>query len=96
MKLQVTAKVFLYPGMAGWHFVFLDKKNSEKIKKKYGKSRRGFGAIRVAVTLGKTKWETSIFPDKKSDTYLLPLKAKVRYAEGIFDGDTVKFSIRII
>jgi len=37
----------------------------------------------------KTTWETSMFPDKKSGTYILPLKASVRKKEVIMRGDEV-------
>src|SRR3989344_827481 len=42
---KVRSKVWLYPGMAGWHFVNVDKKQSAALKEKYGKRRRGFGSI---------------------------------------------------
>jgi hypothetical protein len=48
------------------------------------------------VTIGKTKWKTSVFPDKRSGTYLLPLKAEVRKKEGIFSEDTVSLTIELI
>ena len=38
----------------------------------------------------------SIFPDSKSGTYILPLKAKVRKKENIYEGDTVTFSCDIV
>ena len=91
----VRSRVWLYPGAAAWHFVNVDKKQSEDIKKRYGASARGFGSVPVRVTLGSTEWDTSIFPDKQSGTYLLPLKAKVRTAEGIGNGDDVTFSLKI-
>lgn len=81
--------------MAAWHFVNVDKKQSAEIKEKYGKVKRGFGSIRVRVTLGKTIWDTSIFPDKQSGTYLLPLKLSVRKAEGIETGDMISFTISV-
>ena len=81
---KFTSEVWLYPGMAGWHFISLPKNQSEAIKKKFGANARGWGSLRVSVTIGKTTWKTSIFPDKKSGTYLLPLKADVRKKEGIF------------
>ena len=81
--------------MAGWHFLSVPKKDSEDIKKRFGKKQRGWGSLPVVVTLGKTVWKTSIFPDKKSGSYLLPLKADVRKKEGIFSGDKVSFSIEI-
>ncbi len=95
-KYKVRSKVVLWPSAQGaWHFAYVDKKQSEGIRERFGKSRRGFGAVRVRVTLGKTKWETSIFPDSRSGTYLLPLKAQVRRAEGIDAGDTVTLTLDI-
>lgn len=81
--------------MAAWRFITVPKKESEVIRKKYGAQVRGWGSLPVSVTIGETSWNTSIFPDKKSGTYLLPLKAAVRKAEGIFDDDTVAFSLTI-
>ncbi len=92
---KVKAKVWLWPGeSAAWHFAYVDKKQSALIRERAKGPRRGFGGIRVKVTLGKTKWETSVFPDKRSGCYLLPLKASVRRAEGIEEGDTIIFSLK--
>ncbi len=92
---NLSSRVIVYPGFAAWRFIHLNKQTSAEIKKNFGAHAAGFGSIRVTVRIGKTSWDTSIFPDKKSGTYLLPLKAKVRRAEGIDDEDTVPFSIRI-
>ena len=88
---RMRSKVWPYPGMAAWRFLTLPKKQGREIKKKFGKNARGWGSIPVSVTVGKTTWHTSIFPDRKSGSYLLPLKAKVRKAESIFDHSTVLF-----
>jgi len=94
---KVRSRVVLWPGEQGaWHFAYVDKKQSAKIKQKYTGPRRGFGAVRVKVTVGKTSWQTSIFPDKRSGTYLLPLKAKVRTAEGISADDPITFTLEIL
>lgn len=96
MKYKVRGKVWLWPGEQGvWHFVHVDKKTSETIKAKHTRVRRGFGSVRVIATIGKTSWKTSIFPDSRSGTYLLPLKAAVRRAEGLSEGDTITFSLNI-
>ena len=94
-EYKIKASVWLYPGMAGWHFVNIPKKESVEINEKYGKNRRGFGSLPATVTTGKTSWKTSIFPDKRSGTYLLPLKAEVRKKEKFGNGDTVRFTIKI-
>ena len=93
MQLVFKAKVWIYPGGGTWHFVSIDKKDGLKVKKhQEGKLRRGWGAVKVSVTLGKSKWITSIFP-VKDGTYLLPIKSEIRKKEGVFDTDMV--SIRL-
>ena len=94
MRLKTTTTVWLYPGMSGaWHFASLDKESTEKVKKyQKGKPRAGWGSVPVEVTMGKTTWRTSIFPDSKSGTYILPLKAAVRKKEGIYEGDKITFT----
>ena len=94
-KYNLTSKIIKYPGMGGWHFLQVDKQSSKKIKDKHGQVRRGWGSIRVVVTLGKSTWKTSIFPDSKSGTYLLPLKAEVRQKEKVEAKDKVKFVLNI-
>lgn len=92
---KLTSKVFVYPGMNAWRFLGLPEKQGREIKQKFGARAKGWGSLPVSVTIGKTVWDTSIFPDKKSGTYLLPLKAKVRKAESISDDAMVKFFIKL-
>ncbi len=95
-EYKIKTRVWLYPGMAGWHFVSIPKKEAKEIKENFGKVSRGFGSLPVIVVIGKTTWKTSIFPDQKSDTYLLPLKAQVRKKEGFGNEDDIIFRIRIM
>ena len=94
-RYKMRGKVWLYPGMAGWHFVTLPKKQSAEIKKLFGILKRGWGSLRVVATVGKTSWATSIFPDKKAGAYLLPIKASVRKQESVVAGDTITFLVEI-
>ena len=93
MVYTFKSKVVVYPGMSAWRFIGLPKKEAQQIKEKFGKRAKGWGSLPVTATIGKTTWGTSIFPDKKSATYLLPLKAHVRKAEGIADTDSVQCRI---
>lgn len=96
MKYAQKAKVWLYPGAAAWHFITIPKNTSEKIRKKYAARTRGWGSLRVRVSLGESEWDTSIFPDKKSGTFLLPLKASIRKKEEVLEGETVSFTLAIL
>jgi hypothetical protein len=92
---KIKSQVWIYSGVSAWHFVSITKKQSKEIDKNFGSKKRGWGSLPVLVTLGKTSWVTSIFPDKKSNMYLLPLKASVRKKEEILNGDTINFSMTI-
>lgn len=91
----LQSSVLVYPGMNAWRFLTVPKKESQEIKDQFGAQAKGWGSLPVRVTVGRTIWKTSIFPDKRSGTYLLPLKAQVRKAEEIFDDDVVKFQIEL-
>ncbi len=91
----VKEKVWIYPGEAAWHFINLPKATSEKISKQYDKMHRGWRSLPVIATIGKTEWKSSVFFDKRTQTYLFPLKAEVRRKEKIVDGDTVRIKFKI-
>jgi hypothetical protein len=93
----IKAKLWLYSGHAAWHFLTTPKNISEKIKKKVAKGpRRGWGSVRVEATIGKSKWKTSIFPDSREGSYLLPVKADVRKREELLEGDMVPLKLRLL
>jgi hypothetical protein len=79
-KKHVTkTTLWIYPGDAAWHFITIPKVLSKELKEMHGKNAKGFGSLPV----GSTVWQTSVFPDAKSGTYLLPVKAAVRKVESI-------------
>lgn len=55
----------------------------------------GFGSAKVTATIGETVWQTSVFPHKDSGGWLLPIKAGVRKAENIVEGDDVRVIIAL-
>lgn len=92
----IKAKVWLYShNESSWHFVSVPKKQSDYIRERFESQKRGFGSIRVTVTIGTIMWKTSIFPDSKSGTYFLPLKVEIRKKAKIEEGDTINFTMEI-
>ncbi len=94
-EYRLKENVWRYQGEAGWYFIHLPKKVSREIREEFAAARRRWGSIPVRVTLGKSNWKTSVFPDSKSGCYLLPLKASVRKKESIVDGMSVACVISI-
>ena len=81
---EFTATVWRYDGQAAWYFLTLPVDLSEEIRART--ERVGFGSVRVDVRIGATSWSTSVFPDKESGSFVLPVKAAVRRAEDLDDG----------
>jgi hypothetical protein len=92
---KFKSKVWLYTGDGAWHFVSVPKEESKEIKSMTIGLTNGFGSIPVEVKIGKTTWSTSIFPDSKTGTYLLPLKKAVRVSEKISVGDEICIAMDI-
>jgi hypothetical protein len=53
----------------------------------------GWGMIPAELLIGSTRWTTSLFP--KDGGYVVPLKDRVRNAEGIRVGDTVTLRLAV-
>lgn len=79
-----------------WTFVRVPQELSEDIRDLAGTPRRGFGSVRVRAAIGGSRWSTSIFPDSGSGCYVMPVKAKVRKAEGLDEGDTASVTIELV
>lgn len=90
------AEIWLAESTGAWHFVSLPNHLADEIADTVDGSRPGFGSVRVSVTIGATTWATSIFPDAKRGTYVLPVKKAVRAAEGVEAGDEVDVALEAL
>lgn len=81
-----------------WTFVTLPVDASDEIRDRAAATgpRRGFGSVRVRVTVGTTTWQTSIFPDGARGAYVLPIKRAVRKAQSLEEGDTAEVTVEVL
>jgi len=79
-----------------WTFVSVPAEVSDEIRELTDGQRRGFGSVRVRVAVGGSRWTTSIFPDSRSNCYVLPVKRAVRKAEGLDTGDVTTVTVELI
>lgn len=97
-SIEATGSVWQWragesPG--GWFFLTVE--GQAAIEVRYASLGRtgGFGSVRVTACIGGTEWRTSLFPDRKSGGYLLPLKADVRRREGLEAGQDVTVTLSV-
>jgi hypothetical protein len=94
-ELRFTASLWRWPAQDAWRFVTVPSDLADAIRFASGPPR-GFGSVRVEVTVGATTWRTSVFPDAGLGTYVLPVKKAVRQAEDLDDGDPVTVTLVLL
>jgi hypothetical protein len=96
MAYEFRAELWRWPGDAAWIFATLPTEVADDIEDDATSEPRGFGSRRVEVSIGGTTWRTSIFPDAKAGSFLLPVKKDVRRREGIDEGDEVSVRLELL
>jgi hypothetical protein len=93
LNLEFTGQIFIWRGPAPWFFVTVPEQQSNNLKAISEIATYGWGVIPVHVRIGNTGFQTSLFP--KDDRYLVPIKASVRQAEDLQEGDIVNIRLEV-
>jgi hypothetical protein len=87
MDLEFDGEIFQWRGPAPYFYVAVPDDDSADIREVAAAVTYGWGVVPVTVRVGVTEWTTSLFP--KDGRYLVPLKDRIRRAEGLEDGATI-------
>ena len=91
--LEFSGPVWHWRGPAPYHFVTVPAAQSDALQSVAGLVSYGWGMIPVTARIGDTEWTTALWP--KDGRYVVPLKDRIRAAEGIELGDTVTVRLEI-
>jgi len=95
--MTFSGDLWLSSGPGGWTFVTLPLESADQIRFVTGSQKtKSWGMIKVKVTIGSSTWRTTIWPDKASGSFLLPVKAAVRKAEKLAVGDRVMVDMAVL
>lgn len=93
---EVRGRVWKHPGKGGWHFIYIDKAVSQEIIDLLkGTKKVGFGFIPVQAKLGKSVWDTALFPSKEK-RYLMAIKRSIGRVEGTNEGDLIDVQLTLL
>lgn len=82
-----------------WHYVSLPQRMSDEIhtlSQYHQTKRRGWGAVKVDVSVEDQQWQTSIFPAFDNQRFALFLKADVRKKLDVAVGSEVTVTLKIL
>ncbi|HEX9019578.1 MAG TPA: DUF1905 domain-containing protein [Anaerolineaceae bacterium] len=94
MVIEFGGPIIYWRGPAPWYFVAIPEDQSLDLNAISRFVTYGWGVIPVKVRVGKTEWQTSLFP--KDGRYLVPIRASVREAEKLEQGDVVTVRLEVI
>ena len=97
-----TAPLWRWTGATGtgvWYFITIDGPAGEALSgtalmRRLEGQARGFGSLKVRATIAGSSFATSVFP-QKGEGWLLPVKASVRKAEALGEGDVVAVRLEV-
>jgi hypothetical protein len=94
MEFEFGGELWFWRGPAPWYFITVPEGDCVVLQAESAAVSYGWGMIPVTARIGDTEWRTSLFP--KDGRYVVPVKADVRRAEELDEGDnpTVRLTIR--
>ncbi len=92
--LEFSGDLWYWRGPAPWYFITVPHDHVDALQAASRFVSYGWGMIPVRARIGATSWPTSLFP--KDGTYVVPVKAAVRRAEGLEEGSRVRVCLEIL
>ena len=93
MEFEFSGEIWYWRGPAPFYFVTVPPLESHDLKEISPSVTYGWGMIPVRARIGATRWETALFP--KDGAYIVPVKANIRRAEGLAEGDDVTIRLQV-
>ena len=78
IRYDFSAKMWQHDSPGGWFFVSIPIEMSKEIRTNLSFQEEGWGRMKTRAKIGDIEWESAIWYDSKSKTYLLPIKSKIR------------------
>lgn len=93
MHLEFSGEILYWKGPGTLVFITVPQEECFELQATATLVTYGWGMIPVTVQIGGTEWTTSLFP--KDGRYLVPVKARVRKAERLAEGETVAVRLSV-
>ena len=93
MNIEFNGEIWYWHGPSPFYFVTVPEEQSGEIKAISGLVTYGWGMIPVSARIGSSTWKTSLFA--KDGRYIVPIKAIIRKAENLDEGDEVTVWLEI-
>ena len=95
IRYQFSAKLWRHNFEGGWYFITVPKNYSTEIRDNLQWQEEGWGRMKASAVTEELTWNTSIWFDTKTDSYILPIKSEIRKKLSLQENDLVKVTLLI-
>ena len=92
-ELSFSGEIWYWRGPSPFHFVTVPEPQCQELRDVAREVTYGWGMIPVQVSVGGTKFQTSLWP--KDGGYIVPIKDVVRRSEEVDEGDVVDLRMSV-
>ena len=92
-ELSFSGEIWYWRGPSPFHFVTVPEPQCQALRDVASEVTYGWGMIPVQVSVGGTKFQTSLWP--KEGGYIVPIKDVVRRSEEVDEGDVVDLRMSV-
>jgi len=93
VRFRFDGELIYWRGPSPYHFITIPLAEAGAIRSVARLVTYGWGVIPVRATIGRSTFDTSLFP--RHGGYVLPVRDRVRLAEGLALGDEVEVELEI-
>lgn len=93
MQFEFTGQLWYWKGPSPWFFATIPAQQSRDLQAMVGLVTYGWGMIPARARIGQSEWTTSLWP--KDGHYIVPIKASIRTAETLEEGDIITVRLEI-
>jgi hypothetical protein len=93
LDFEFEGELWYWRGPSPYHFITVPEEACAGLRAVSAVVSYGWGMIPVNVRIGESDFETSLFP--KDGGYIVPIKDRIRQAEGLATGDAVTVNLAV-
>ena len=92
INFSLKTHIWQWSGDMPWHFVTISKADTEKLRAAFPCA----AMVKVEARIEDIEWLTSLFYSREGQAYIMPIKKDIRQKLGLFHGEEVEVSIKVL
>jgi len=95
INYNIQAVLWRHKSAGGWYFVTIPQEISKEIRDNLQWQEEGWGRMKASAIIKEHQWDTAIWFDTRTNSYVLPIKAQIRKKLSLEEGDIIDIRVLV-